>query len=182
MIEIRFARFSFSTNLDCCNFSDYLDQFTLYLLDFCPRVYEGELLIFALLRDNKFLTSLISPGSQIKRTPKCTKGVPDVDSTSCRCRQKRRCPSVAHLRSTATVKWLRVFAEMLTRDRQLRKSEEPIKPEILAHQCTRFRTTNVSPSSSGTACIAAKIAWREHGKYIHICCRNRCPFKSFKSD
>jgi len=70
MIEIRFARFSFSTNLDCCNFSDYLDQFTLYLLDFCPRVYEGELLIFALLRDNKFLTSLISPGSQIKRTPK----------------------------------------------------------------------------------------------------------------
>jgi len=77
MIEIRFARFSFSTNLDCCNFgdyfflntltgdhspldfffehfSDYLDQFTLYLLDFCPRVYEGELLIFALLRDNKF--------------------------------------------------------------------------------------------------------------------------------
>ena len=53
---------------------------------------------------------------------------------------------------------------MLTRDRQLRKSEEPIKPEILAHQCTRFRTTNASPSSSSTACIAAKIARREHVK------------------
>ena len=84
----------------------------------------------------------------------------------------RRCPSVAHLTGTVqegTVKWLRVFARMLTgswgiaENRRTDQSSISLEP---GQQWTRSLTINASPSSSIVAKKVTKCA--RHGMDMYF--------------
>jgi hypothetical protein len=109
MIKISFARrFSLSNYFGLLQLGDYLDQFTLHLLGFCPTEY---------VKENRLASRCYVMREKKKRAPRFLVRT-NVDSTLMLPMSAGR---------TGTVKWLRVFAEMRQAVEEERRTDQTWK-------------------------------------------------------